>query len=74
MSYKQLTMKERYQIEALIKEGWSPEQISGRIALDNLRPVSHETIYRYIYHSDIKILAQQASDQMRIKSRMVEVH
>lgn len=34
-----------------MKEGWSPEQISGRMALDNLRPVSHETIYRYIYHN-----------------------
>ncbi len=34
-----------------MKEGWSPEQISGRMALEDLRPVSHETIYRYIYHN-----------------------
>jgi len=34
-----------------MKAGWSPEQISGRMALENLRPVSHETIYRYIYHN-----------------------
>ena len=122
MSYKQLTMKERYQIEALIKEGlsqrsiannigvhhstisrelkrnaldhgeynplsasvsarlryqyksknrrvtkqhiryirkhlqegWSPEQISGRMAVDELEPISHETIYQYVYNEQSK--------------------
>lgn len=30
--------------------GWSPEQISGRLALEHGRPViSHESIYRFIY-------------------------
>ncbi|BDY12693.1 IS30 family transposase [Hydrogenimonas cancrithermarum] len=32
-----------------LQEGWSPEQISGRMRLDGLDPVSHETIYRYVY-------------------------
>jgi IS30 family transposase len=27
---------------------WSPEQISGRLRLENKTSVSHETIYRYI--------------------------
>jgi IS30 family transposase len=34
-----------------MKEGWSPEQISGRMGLIEIRPVSHETIYKYIYHN-----------------------
>jgi transposase, IS30 family len=30
--------------------GWSPEQVAGRLALDQARPViSHESIYRFIY-------------------------
>ena len=28
--------------------GWSPEQVSGRLALDK-RLISHESIYRFIY-------------------------
>lgn len=32
-----------------IQEGWSPEQISGRMELDGLKSISHETIYQYIY-------------------------
>jgi IS30 family transposase len=34
-----------------IKDGFSPEQISGRMSLIQLRPLSHETIYQYIYHN-----------------------
>ena len=31
--------------------GWSPEQIAGRLALDNApTSISHESIYRYVYH------------------------
>jgi IS30 family transposase len=48
---RRLTKKHTNYIKKSIKEGWSPEQISGRMALDNLRPVSHETIYKYIYHN-----------------------
>ena len=46
---RKLTKKHYGYIRKHIQEGWSPEQISGRMALDGLRPVSHETIYRYIY-------------------------
>jgi len=37
----------------LLKEGWSPEQISGRLKLEgsNLK-VSHETIYQFIYREE----------------------
>jgi len=33
-----------------LEQGWSPEQIAGRLARDEAKPsVSHETIYRFIY-------------------------
>jgi IS30 family transposase len=48
---RRLTKKHTSYIKKSMKEGWSPEQISGRMALENLRPVSHETIYKYIYHN-----------------------
>jgi len=32
-----------------LKEGWSPEQISGRIKLDLNQSISHEAIYQYVY-------------------------
>src|SRR3990172_9802230 len=36
-----------------LKEGWSPEQISGRIGIDfpNLS-ISHEAIYQYVYSAE----------------------
>ena len=37
-------------IKMCLKDGFSPEQISGRMPFFDIRPVSHETIYRYIYH------------------------
>ena len=36
-------------IHKRLSEGWSPEQISGRMALDGLSSLSHETIYQYVY-------------------------
>lgn len=35
-------------IEEKIQLKWSPEQVSGRMRVDGLSSVSHETIYRYI--------------------------
>ncbi len=37
------------QVEALIREEWSPEQIVGRIAMEQGGSISHEWIYQYIY-------------------------
>ena len=37
-----------------VQEGWSPEQISGRMVVDGLACVSHETIYQYIYSEQAK--------------------
>lgn len=37
---------------SLLAMGWSPEQIAGRLALENngTTVISHESIYRFIYH------------------------
>ena len=38
-----------HQVETLIREEWSPEQIAGRIAMEQGVSISHEWIYQYIY-------------------------
>ena len=38
-------------IRSSLKKGWSPEQISGRMKLDDMGSLSHETIYQYVYHN-----------------------
>ena len=35
-------------IQEKIKLKWSPEQISGRMRLDGINPISHESIYKYL--------------------------
>lgn len=40
-------MKEK--INLLLYEGWSPEQIHGRLKYEGVDIVSHETIYKYVY-------------------------
>lgn len=41
----------RRYVAAQLKAGYSPEQISGRLAHDHTKEsVSHEAIYQYIYH------------------------
>jgi IS30 family transposase len=38
-------------VEAKLKEGWSPEQIAGRLPKEHPGlSISHEAIYQYIYH------------------------
>ena len=44
-----LTGKHKKYILNHLKQGWSPEQISGRMKIDGLLQLSHETIYRFIY-------------------------
>lgn len=40
----------RERVVARIKAGWTPEQIAGRMRLENARPrVCQETIYRHVY-------------------------
>jgi IS30 family transposase len=37
------------QVERLLRQDWSPEQIAGRLKLEQQPTVSHEWIYLYIY-------------------------
>ena len=37
------------QVETLLRQQWSPEQITGRLALEGQPTLSHERIYQYIY-------------------------
>jgi transposase, IS30 family len=37
------------QVERLLCQQWSPEQINGRLRLEQQRTVSHERIYLYVY-------------------------
>jgi IS30 family transposase len=37
------------QVEGLLRQQWSPEQITGRLRLERQRSVSHERIYQHIY-------------------------
>ena len=36
-------------VEALIREEWSPEQVVGRVEMEQRVSISHEWIYQYIY-------------------------
>lgn len=38
------------QVERLLREEWSPEQISGWLATEKAVAISHEWIYQYVYH------------------------
>ena len=46
---RRLTKVHVHYIRQHLKEGWSPEQISGRMSKEGLSSISHETIYQYIY-------------------------
>lgn len=37
------------QVEALVREAWSPEQIRGRLQREHGQTISHEWMYQYIY-------------------------
>ena len=34
-------------VQSGLKEGWSPEQVAGRIRQEKIESISHETVYRY---------------------------
>ena len=47
--YKKLTNKLKLKIGTMLRDGYSPIQLTGRLQLKNKISISHETIYRYIY-------------------------
>jgi IS30 family transposase len=44
-----LTAAQWRQVEQLLRQQWSPAQISGRLALEGQARISHERIYQYVY-------------------------
>ena len=36
-------------VVAYLRQGWSPEQIAGRLRKDGVLSISHESIYRYVW-------------------------
>ena len=49
--YTVITEKIEKYIREKLKEGWSPEQIAGRMKLEHIGTISHETIYQFIYRN-----------------------
>jgi transposase, IS30 family len=47
--HPRITTETWQQVELLLGQQWSPEQITGRLKLERLPSVSHERIYVYIY-------------------------
>ncbi|MEK7153014.1 MAG: IS30 family transposase [Patescibacteria group bacterium] len=63
-------------VEQRLRDGWSPEQISGRLILDYPKDtrmrVSHETIYAYVYapeQSELKLWEYLPRKQTRRRKR-----
>jgi IS30 family transposase len=46
---RRLSAADWAQVETLVREDWSPEQIAGRLRADQELAISHETIYRYLW-------------------------
>jgi len=44
-----ITWQTWQQVERLLRQDWSPEQITGHLKRENQPSVSHEWIYLYIY-------------------------
>jgi len=44
-----ITAAQWTQVENLLRQEWSPEQIAGRLALERHPRISHERIYQYVY-------------------------
>ena len=44
-----ITSAQWTQVQDLLRQQWSPEQISGRLAIEEKARVSHERIYQYVY-------------------------
>ena len=44
-----ITWQTWQQVEQLLRQDWSPEQITGRLKLEQQPTVSHECIYLYVY-------------------------
>lgn len=48
--FKWIKPKLRNLLHQRLSDGWSPEQISGRLRKDSRSSISHQTIYNYVKH------------------------
>ena len=48
---EKLTPEVKHLLSSYLKKHWSPEQIAGRLKLQGILEISHETIYKYIRHN-----------------------
>lgn len=46
---QQFTLPELEHVNDLLRQRWSPEQISGRLARGSMLSISHESIYRHVW-------------------------
>src|SRR4029077_1723868 len=46
---RQFASAEWAQVQELLREDWSPEQVAGWLRRFHLLAISHETIYRYVW-------------------------
>lgn len=63
-------------VKSLLLQKWSPEQISGRLRLEAIARLSHETIYLYVYRDKEKggFLYQYLRRQHRYRKRIHKYH
>ncbi len=47
---QRFTAEELHCVEALLRQQWSPEQVSGLLRRQQRLRISHETIYRHVWH------------------------
>jgi IS30 family transposase len=47
---QRFTADDLHRVEALLRQQWSPEQVSGFLRREQLLRISHETIYRHVWH------------------------
>lgn len=62
----------RSYLEEKLKQGWSPEQIAGRIKLDLGKTISHETIYQYIFKKDRSLVKHLNCGRKRRRKRILK--
>ena len=71
---RKLNKKHITYIRQHLKEGWSPEQISGRMQVDGLSSLSHETIYQYIYKKGNEVLHQYLRHKHKKYTKRTAAH
>jgi IS30 family transposase len=71
---RKLHPKLKKQIIELIEQNWSPQQINGRLRLENKPFVSHETIYKIIrdYKAEGGTLYKHTRHRLKHRKRTVE--